>query len=196
MIEVKLDQNELKALMSKLDRINVSKRPPLLVDALRQASLIIEQKMKLEVTEKSLNVRSGRLRSSLESKVNRETMSAVIGSGVRTGARAPYANIQETGGTIVPKKAKWLTIPLDANKTARGVMRFNASDVIESGGFFREVNGNLFLFAKQGKAITPMFILKKQVQLKPSHYLSNTERATRVIALQKMNEIVERGLSK
>ena len=66
-----------------------------------------------------LNVRSGRLRSSIGSKVRRVNgdFFAVIGSGVRSGRRVPYANIHEVGGVIKPKasnKSGFLWIPVRA----------------------------------------------------------------------------------
>lgn len=64
-----------------------------------------------------LHVRSGRLRTSIGSKVRRVggEFFGVVGSGVRSGRRVPYANIHEVGGVIKPKasnKSGFLWIPV------------------------------------------------------------------------------------
>lgn len=64
-----------------------------------------------------LNVRTGRLRSSVGSKVGKigSDFFGIVGSGVRSGKRLPYANIHEVGGIIRPRpenKTGFLWIPV------------------------------------------------------------------------------------
>ena len=78
----------------------------------------------------------------------------------------PAVRLQEEGGTITPKKASWLTIPLDAARTASGVARGNARSFSDT--FFHETkDGRLFLMQKRGDDIVPLFRLVKSVTLKP-----------------------------
>lgn len=64
----------------------------------------------------------------------------------------PYAEIQELGGVVVPKRAKYLAIPMPAVKTASGVPRY-ASPRDYPGKTFvmRDRKGGLWI-AEQAKA--------------------------------------------
>lgn len=81
-----------------------------------------------------------------------------------------YADIQEKGGTIKPKNARFLAIPLEGAKTAAGVPRFS-SPLRESSAppmFFAK--GVLFSQGPGGSArlnLVPMFALVKQVKIPP-----------------------------
>ncbi len=80
----------------------------------------------------------------------------------------PYAVIQEKGGTVTPKKAQWLTIPLDANKTKGGDTRMSATRAFKSGAFvFTSKAGNKIIGQRDGKNIVPLFVLKKSVTIPP-----------------------------
>ncbi len=83
---------------------------------------------------------------------------------VTASAGSPYARIQEEGGTIKPTKSAWLTIPLDAAKTAGGQLRKPAKQWTDT--FFRRSRkGNPILSQQRGKDIVPLFVLKKSVSL-------------------------------
>jgi hypothetical protein len=94
--------------------------------------------------------------------------------------KAPYGDIQETGGTIVPKSARALTIPLDAMLTGNGVARGTAKQVFAD----PEAYGFLRVFIPKGKAVImglrddhhpiPLFALAQSVTIPATHYLSNT----------------------
>lgn len=99
--------------------------------------------------------------------------------------RSPYARIQEYGGTVRPKTAKYLTIPLAAARTAAGVTRGSARNWIGA-TFGRSRRGGFTMFA-QGKQVmrsrrrggstfeyqttttylrgAPIFLLRKQVTI-------------------------------
>ncbi len=115
-----------------------------------------------------LNSRTGLLRRSLKAKIEGSKLNSLRGS-VSTGVK--YAPIHETGGTIRAKDkylrvpgGPYLNIPLDANKTAAGVMRRNAGAVFGAGGYIiKSKRANYIVMSNQG---VPMFVLVKQVTLK------------------------------
>lgn len=79
-----------------------------------------------------------------------------------------YAQIHEYGGTVTPKNSQYLTIPLDANKTATGKTRMDARTAISQGAFFfKSKAGNLLIGQKgSGKGeVVPLFVLKKQITI-------------------------------
>ena len=71
--------------------------------------------------DKTLSKRSGDLMDAIlgSVKVEGQTFQTIQGTIGAPGIK--YARIQETGGTITPKTAKFLTIPLPAALDSRGV---------------------------------------------------------------------------
>ena len=91
-------------------------------------------------------------------------------------AKAPYGRVHEYGGTIRPKTAAHLTIPIGRALTASGVARFRARQVIASPasfGFASTFARNGIIFGtNKGAAPSPLFVLKDSVTLKARPYLS------------------------
>lgn len=95
------------------------------------------------------------------------------------GTGNAYAGLQERGGTVRPARAKWLWIPLGANRTVQGVARITPSQAMANGGFFtnakRGRGGKLFWAypltkaerKKGGGALVPLFALKSEVYVPP-----------------------------
>lgn len=116
-----------------------------------------------------LHSRSGRLRRSIKTKVAGQTLSTIRGN-VYTDM--VYAPIQEKGGRINPidkylgvPGGPYLNIPLDANKTPAGVMRMNARQVFNGGGYIIKTRtGKYLVMSGQGQ---PMFVLSKGVTIPP-----------------------------
>jgi phage gpG-like protein len=77
-----------------------------------------------------------------------------------------YARIHEFGGTITPKKAKWLTIPLTGNQTGAGVTKQSARAAIAAGGFFKRDKDDGKLYLRNGQGV-PLFVLVKSVTIPP-----------------------------
>lgn len=78
-----------------------------------------------------------------------------------------YARVHEHDGTTIirAKRGKYLTIPLDEAKTARGVARGKARDFLDT--FVRRSKaGNLIIFQDRADTIVPLFVLKEQVSVK------------------------------
>jgi len=92
----------------------------------------------------------------------------MIGTGPDVGlSEVIYASIQEHGGTIRPKKRKWLTVPLPGVK---GTVS-NYPD----GFFIKSKAGNLLFVIRKGKyGIQPLFVLKKEVKIPASHWLTQS----------------------
>lgn len=80
-----------------------------------------------------------------------------------------YARIHEYGGTVVPKTAGALTIPLEAALTPQGVAKGTAREV------GAEYDGTFFkhgvLFGKTGKEIIPLFALVQSVTIPARPYM-------------------------
>ena len=91
-----------------------------------------------------------------------------IGAGV-AGRKAPkYARSHEKGGTIRPKTAKALTIPLPGIK---GVAA-NYPDAF----IIKSKKGNTLLVESRGtKGLRPLFVLKKSVKMPARHWLSQSK---------------------
>mgnify|MGYP001561734624 CR=1 FL=1 len=176
MISITINKDDLGRIKSILSKLRVKDKQGAFIKALTKATLEIESKLKTAVTNDILHVRSGRLRSSIGSIITESGNSIIglIGSGVRQGDRVKYADIQETGGIVKPKNSKYLAVPLPAALTPAGVLRRKPRDwpdtfVMKSG------NGNLLIVQKKGKRVTrlvALFILKKQVTIPASHYMS------------------------
>lgn len=172
-----------------------------------RAGLLIERALKGNISGGYLDVRSGRLRASIGSRidVDADGLTATIGSGARQGDRIKYANIHETGGTVVPRVRQWLTVPLSAAQTASGVARFTAQDVRQhrtqyDGSFIQD--SIIFGYMKRGKYkkgglnlnIVPLFVLKKSVTIPASRYLSRTAEETFMDANKMIMETVKEEL--
>ncbi len=106
-------------------------------------------------------------------------------------SKAKYMRAQEMGATIRAIRSRYLTVPLEAAKTAGGVARFTARDVISepgrygfTGTFFRDH----VLFGKRGKTIVPLFALKASITLKPTGYLTKSLGELQAWAVAKAHE--------
>lgn len=113
-----------------------------------------------------------------------ERAEIILGTGQAIG-REPvvYAEIQERGGWIVPKKARALTIPFPAAKGQSASMWRTRSFIIK-----KQNGANVGIIAtvtgKRGK-IVPLFLLRKSVKL-PARYWFSTPIAERTPFLQMM----------
>ena len=127
---------------------------------------------------KDLYSRTGALRRSVRFKLNRgaRTLHMLVGD-----AATPYANIQEDGGTVRPKRKKFLTIPLDNAKTASGALS-GSYKIRRDGRGFKTDKGPTFIYkSKAGNLIVAvkrnnrkkidlrrdsLYVLKKSVTIK------------------------------
>lgn len=96
--------------------------------------------------------------ASITSKGNRDGVEASI-------AARGYMAIHETGGTITPKRSKYLTIPLPAALDKRGMPIHSSARDWPNTFVQRSKRGNLLIFQKRGTQIVPLYVLKSSVFL-------------------------------
>jgi phage gpG-like protein len=110
----------------------------------------------------ALKERSGRLKGSLIHEETADTVEVSAGGGP---SEVDYAAIHHYGGTIRPRKKKFLTIPFPEGPADKRVPLRAAdfSDTFVAKGI---------IFQKRGKDdIEPLFILKKSVEIPASPYM-------------------------
>lgn len=200
-MNITVDPKDLDRILAKIDRIRPMKRDGVLYKAFERATGKVASALRMNLSNRIMRRRTGQLANSIQNvvKMGPVGIEGTIGSGVRTGKRLPYANIHETGKPLIrPKNKKFLTIPTKYNQTRAGVMRKSAPRVIdEDGGFFkRSKSGNLMLFAKQGKEIIPMFVLKTVVRIPARRYLSITASQNEKQFTADIEQAIEKELSR
>lgn len=198
MIQGTIDQRQLNDLLKRLRNVDPTQRQGIFVRSFATATQTVEKKLKTNVTNRIVNVRSGKLRQSIQSRIVRSTgnLLSVIGSGVRLGKPIKYAGILETGGTITAKNAKYLTIPLPSALTPTGQLKKKAREWDNT--FVKKSKaGNLILYQHNGKGkVTPLFILKKSVRIKPRRYMEKTMKEMKNRIVMALRGALERGLAK
>lgn len=152
----------------------------LIVSTLQRVGLTLEGYIRREqLSGQKLQVRTGMGRRSIFHRVVTEAPNGatlVVGSDL---TQARYMRAQEKGATITPKNSRFLTIPLDAAKTARrGVAKFTARELFDNPAAFGYRSAFIakgVIFGSKAKgAIVPLFALKRSVTLKPVGYLADT----------------------
>ena len=187
---------DVERIHKKLERINFSKRPEVMRNAMHQVGEIVRRQLISNVSGRILKRRTGKLAQSIQSKVMTNGLSVETGSGVKSGSPLPYSDIHEKGGTIKPKNAKYLTIPTSFAMTRAGAAKFTAKDL------FNTNPGKVFIakdmiFLKTGKqSIKPMFILKKEVNIPARRYLSTTADQVRTRVVRVISGALKRELER
>lgn len=127
-----------------------------------------------------LNRRSGALADGWNSATVSDANSVTTTSWVAGPAADPhggahgYAWAEEYGAVIRPVKAKWLWIPTKENQDPTGNAKMTPTEAIQRGGFISYKRAPVFLGVSgshskksAGFTITPLFVLKKEVTIKP-----------------------------
>ena len=175
---MKFSQIDTKKITKTLKGLNPARGGKILVSAMTKVGIDLEGALRLNTASSggSFKRPSGQLARSIQSKlvVRGTTISSVVGSGVRTGDRLPYANIQEKGGTIRAKNSKWLTIPLSGAKTASGRAKKASARDFSDTFVDKSESGNLIIFQEKGDKIIPLFLLRKSVKVPGTKYMSRT----------------------
>lgn len=183
---------------------NISKA---LVQKLARVGLGLERFVKGEqLSGQALKARTGTGRRSvfnrLEANEAAGEVAVVVGADLR---KARYMRAQDRGATLTPKNGQFLTIPLGPAKTANGVSRFTARQVITSPGSYG-FTGTFFkgrvLFgkktdlrhAKGSGAAVALFALVPSVKLKQVGYLANAIREKGQWAADEVASIAKEAL--
>ena len=178
--------------------------------ALVRTALRGETEAKRRVTgggsKSRLNVRTGRLRASIAGTV-RVKSAGTIEVQVKAGGRSPapdqqkrdttssagvaaYAGIHEEGGTIKPKSAKMLAIPVhDSLFTGAGVLRDDRGPRKTPDLAFARSRKGAFLLVNQFTG-DPWYVLKRSVKIRARPFLAPGIRT----AANKMNADKARAL--
>ena len=156
-----------------------------------------------ELTGQVLETRTGQLKKAIKTTDAEWKGDIVEGKiGIAEGPAERYAGILEEGGTIYPKRGKYLAIPLPAARTRRGVIKgkYNVSNLRELNMFlFKSKAGNLILAMKKKLKtktnIIPLFVLKRSVTIQPHKYMERgAERLRRTLTAEiekEVNRVVE-----
>lgn len=162
--------SELAANLERLER----ELPGELRRLLTATALSAEAKAKVNATT-SPKVRSGRLRASITGTVEQVAgdFAIVLRAGTRDGGAVAYARIQEEGGTIRPKRGRFLKIPVGPALTGAGVARLPPGRAGKQLRFVPTSKGGL-LIAADGQV---WYVLRPQVTIPARPYLAPALRA-------------------
>lgn len=134
------------------------------------SSATVKKLMRSAKNMKSSGRGTGFMSNNIGQSISDDGRKILIGTGVHGTKNVIYANIQDTGGLIKAKKAKYLTIPFPGIK---GVAR-NFSNTF----FLKSKAGNLILAQALGGKIKPLFLLRKSVMIPRSGWFTDVvERA-------------------
>ena len=196
-LKLSIDDKQLSSIRESLKRIDPNQQDSVARKMMTKVGAIMERGLKDNLGGKILKRRTGRLASSIGFKVSNKQGNwvAEIGSGARTGKRVSYANILETGGTIRPKKTRYLAIPLKAALTRAGAPR-KSSPRDWAKTFIKKSNaGNLIIFQSQSNGkILPLYVLKKSVRINAKRYMEISLRETSEKILSIMNKEISEAL--
>ena len=140
--------------------------PRLTFQSVRAGSLVMERAVKRQITSQFGGGKDWR--------ASWTSSAAIVGNQVMglVGSAHPASRIQELGGTVVPKKARALTIPLSVD-----ARRHRARDYTDA--FVLKVNGKAFLVRSKGQrgrgGLEFLYVLAKSATLKPTHYLTKAK---------------------
>ncbi len=87
----------------------------------------------------------------------------IEGNSVKIGSNQKYAKIQNEGGVIKPVNAKYLAIPIHKAAKAKRPEEFENTFIAK---------GVIFLKRSNGKDPLPLYVLKKQVTIPKTSFLS------------------------
>jgi len=108
----------------------------------------------------ALKERTGRLKGSLTYEETHDTVEISAGGA----DEVDYAAIHHYGGTIRPKKKKFLTIPFPGGPADQRVP-------LRAADFNDTFVAKGIIFQKRGEQIEPLFILRKSVEIPASPYM-------------------------
>lgn len=179
-----VNQKRLDELVEKSDPQAIAGK--LLEFAGRQGAILEGKIIKDSLSGKRLKRRTGSLARSVTSRAELVGRVPAIRVGIFRGPAVKYAQIQEEGGVIKPKKAKALSIPVGDALTPAGVERYggprNYPGELRFLPFRRGIAVGKLVDEEEAKALeeeerspweaAALYILAKQVTIPASHWLS------------------------
>lgn len=117
-------------------------------------------------SSKSLSRRSGRGVTAIKNAAT--VFGGTTINSVYAELRLPReVAVHEHGAVITPKRAKYLTIPLDAALNSNGTPKKRSARMWSNTFVGTSKKGNLLIFQKTAGGIIPLYALKKSVKIPP-----------------------------
>lgn len=145
-------------------------QPMLAQELLRHLQLVAQQLAEKHsgawpggTTATTLSRRSGEAMESLKKGVKIQQGTSGV-EGTMSGVF--YLTIHEYGGTIRATKAQYLTIPLPAALNSNGTPKKRSAREWNNTFVGQSKAGNLIIFQRNGRLITPLYVLKKSVKIR------------------------------
>lgn len=128
-----------------------------------------------------LGARSGRLRNSTSMQVTQDADGVTLRVSVGRGDDVRYAAIQEYGGTIRPKRGRFLAIPVGPAVTPAGVTRggWESPRTAPAKLRFVPIRGGRMarLVIDRRNRSETAYLLVRSVTIRAKHFMRDTERA-------------------
>lgn len=138
----------------------------------------LSSKLESNLSGGSLTPRTGNLKNNTFPRGPTEIRDGFLVEIVST---APYARIQNQGGTINARTGGFLAIPLPAARDGSGTALFSFREAFSQGNTFIQTSrsGNRLLFRSTGAGnIIPLFVLKQQVTIQGTGYADDAIDST------------------
>lgn len=172
--------------------------PKVVGTGVRRILLELSNQITLQIRGGALHQRSGRLAKAWTVRGGAEVnvTETAVGAAGSIGTNNPYARIQEEGGTVKPVSAQMLAIPLGPAKTAAGVSRFSSPRQVPGLFMIKSRAGNLLLVKAAGRgALEAWYVLKTQVRIPASRYLTKAAEATQPKATPIMDAAIGEAIA-
>lgn len=156
--------------------------------ALLRILTLLQGNIREQIRKKGL-INTGNLLNSINYEVNRDGSGEVGPRGVK------YAAIQELGGTIRPKDARALTVPLI--KEAEGERARNFPDLkFIPPSRSNPDNKTVGILARElaNGRLKPYYVLRTEVTIPPKHYIADAVSESEKGINSILEDLLERGL--
>lgn len=186
MLKIEIDTGGLIQLAAKYGDAHQRLTRRLVIAVNKAAASLHAYTLRSKLSGSPIKRRSGNLSRALTLVPAKVASTGEIGevkASVRMDlSKAPYARVQEYGGTITPKNSRYLTIPVGKALTAAGVPRFTARQLIDNPGvagmegtFVIDKGSYKVIMGRAANgAASPLFVLKRSVTLRPTGYMSKS----------------------
>jgi hypothetical protein len=143
-----------------------------------------------------MRVRTGRLRNEIRGDVVSTQQGVAVRLSVGLGRELAYARAQEEGATIVPRRGRFLAIPLPGALTSAGVLRARFARpgglrAVASLFAVRRPGKRTLLAEKKGDGILPLFVLHPgPVRIRGKHFLRDALESVRRDLPEALRDVV------